>query len=91
MFVGQVGTVCEDHEETQFFARVERALSHNLFWDDVSGRALKPELVKEARDDERRGCLDANVFTKVPIQMCYDVTGAAPITTRWIDINKGDD
>ena len=23
--------------------------------------------------------------------MCYDVTGEAPISTRWIDVNKGDE
>ena len=31
-----------------------------------------------------------NLYTKVPIQQCYERTGKAPISTRWIDINKGD-
>ena len=66
-------------------------MSDMLFWDDVSGRALRPDLVRDAREDERRGCVEANVFTKVPIKMCYDVTGEPPISTRWIDINKGYD
>ena len=65
-------------------------MANQLFWDDISGRALRPDLVKEAREDERRGCLEANAFTNVPIQMCYDATGEAPISTRWVDINKGD-
>ena len=91
MFLGQVGTICEDADETRFFAELETRVAQELFWDDVSGRALKAELVRAAREDERRGCEDANVFTKVPIKECFDVTGEAPISTRWVDINKGDD
>ena len=59
--------------------------------DDISGRALKTDLVRDAREDERRGCIDSNVFSKVPIQDCFKTTGDAPISTRWVDINKGDD
>ena len=32
-----------------------------------------------------------NSYTKVPITQCYQHTGKAPISTRWIDINKGDE
>ena len=27
----------------------------------------------------------------MPRQKCYDATGKAPITVRWVDVNKGDD
>ena len=30
------------------------------------------------------------VYTQVPIDESWRVTGKAPIKTRWIDINKGD-
>ena len=30
------------------------------------------------------------VYEKVPISECWDKTGKAPIQTRWIDINNGD-
>ena len=30
------------------------------------------------------------VYTKVPLQECYDVTGKAPIGTSFVDVNKGD-
>ena len=91
MFIGQVGIICEDPNESQFFARLERSVVGESFWDDVSGRSLKPELVRAAREDERRGCIEGNVFTKVPISTCFAVTGERPINTRWIDVNKGDD
>ena len=74
-----------------FFAELETRVANQLFWDDVSGRALKPHLAREAREDERRGCVESNVFTKVPIQQCWETTGEQPISTRWVDINKGDD
>ena len=31
------------------------------------------------------------VYKKVPIEECWNATGAAPIGTRWVDVNKGDE
>ena len=31
------------------------------------------------------------LYTKVPIDQCWRITGKAPIGTRWIDINKQDE
>ena len=31
------------------------------------------------------------MYVKVPTQQCLEETGQAPIGTRWVDINKGDD
>ena len=31
-----------------------------------------------------------NLYDKVPIDECYKAIGRAPISVRWIDINKGD-
>ena len=30
-------------------------------------------------------------YEKVPVQECYDIAGAVPVRTKWIDINKGDE
>merc|ERR1711938_185593 len=30
------------------------------------------------------------LYDKVPIAECYEKTGKGPISTKWIDINKGD-
>ena len=30
-------------------------------------------------------------FTKVPLDDCYSRTGGPPVSTKWLDINKGDD
>ena len=59
-------------------------------WDDVSGKALDPEKVKEARKEELGYFRRYEVYKKVPTKECWEKTGKAPIGVRWIDINKGD-
>ena len=57
-------------------------------WGDVSGAALNPQDVRKARAEEIEYVRFMGLYTKVPIQQCYERTGQAPISTRWIDINK---
>ena len=59
-------------------------------WDDVSGAELDPEAAKQARKEEIQYVRQMNLYTKVPISQCYEMTKRAPISVRWIDINKGD-
>ena len=47
-------------------------------------------MVREARKEEMEEFKKHEVYIKVPLQECYERTGAAPIGTRWVDINKGD-
>ena len=51
----------------------------------------KSELVVEARRDEIKGIHKCKVWDKVPISECYANTGGAPVGTRWVDTNKGDE
>ena len=59
-------------------------------WDDVSGKALDPDRVREARRLEMEYYDKMQVYDKVPIEECYRKTGKAPLKARWIDIDKGD-
>ena len=59
-------------------------------WDDVSGAELDPKEVKRARAEEVEYVRKMKLYNKVPIEECYQKTGKAPSTVRWIDINKGD-
>ena len=59
-------------------------------WDDVSGAQLDPKAVRAARGEEVDYIHKMNLYTKVPTDDCYKRTGKAPISVRWIDINKGD-
>ena len=59
-------------------------------WNDVTGEELDAGMVKGARMEEIGEVHRHKVYYKVPIQESWDVTGKAPIKTRWLDINKGD-
>ena len=61
------------------------------FIDDVSGKPLPKEATVKARLTEMQQVYSHNLYTKRPIQECYDVTGEAPVSTKWIEINKGDE
>ena len=73
---GGIGAVMAEEESTA--------------WDDTTGEELDAEKVREARGDEIEEVHKHQVYRKVPIKECWDVTGKAPIQTRWLDINKGD-
>ena len=61
-----------------------------IAWDDVSGAELDPKMVRKAREEEIQYVRKMELYEKVPISLCYETNGEAPISVRWIDINKGD-
>ena len=61
------------------------------YWDEVMGKQLDAEGVKKAREEEMGHVRNLEVYTKVPIQQCWDRTGKGPVRVRWLDINKGDE
>lgn len=59
-------------------------------FDDVSGENLCPNLVRKARAEELEYFRQLGVYEVVKVSECVATTNKAPITTRWIDTNKGD-
>lgn len=59
-------------------------------YDDVSGAPLGPDQVCRARMEEVEFIRNMGLYTKVLIDECWRNTGKGPISTKWIDINKGD-
>ncbi len=59
------------------------------FHDDVTGKKLHHGMAVEARRLEMAFFRRLRVYDKVPIQEAHD-NGCKIITTRWLDINKGD-
>ena len=82
----------ESNELRQQYRTVEEEdhIELGMAWDDVSGAELDPTAVRKARAEEIDYVHNMSLYTKVPIEECYKKTGRAPITVRWIDINKGD-
>ena len=60
-------------------------------FDDITGEELDHREVRKARELEVSEVHKHEVYVKTPIKTCWDKTGKAPIKTRWIDINKGDE
>ena len=73
--------VCEEKLDTDIYEKFETS-----YWDDVSGKPLRPELVQEARKEEVSTINEMGVWEVIPRPK-----GEKVITTRWVDINKKDE
>ena len=62
-----------------------------IFKDDLTGQPLDPTLVGAARKKELEDFDGKDVWELRPISECRRTTGKAPVTVRWVDVNKGDD
>ena len=61
------------------------------YWDDISGKELKPELFRAAREEKLKVVDEMGVWELRPISECIGVTGEKPVKVRWVDVSKGDD
>merc|ERR1712051_924289 len=57
----------------------------------MKDRALDPKEVKKARGVEMGDVAKHGVYKYAPISECRAKTGAEPVGTKWLDMNKGDD
>ena len=56
----------------------------------MSGVTLDLGKVRRARAEENKYVKEMHLYEKVSIEQSFATTGEAPTSTRWIDINKGD-
>ena len=61
-----------------------------VFYDDVTGKVLDHQRAVESRKKEMDFFRRMKVYRKVPRAKVRQMGGKI-ITTRWLDINKGDD
>ena len=61
------------------------------FKDDLTGQVLNDAMVREARAKELAYFGSKSVWEKVSKQTARAQGGRAPISVRWVDVNKGDD
>lgn len=78
---GESQPVCEEQFDT---ARIEEFEAS--YWDDVTWKPLKPELVQSARREEISTINEMGVWEIIP-RPCNEPV----ISTRWVDVNKRDD
>jgi hypothetical protein len=60
------------------------------YFDEMTHIELPAKLVREARAEELECFNTPPVWDVVKTQECWDVTGSPPITTKWVDVNTGD-
>ena len=60
------------------------------YFDEVTHIELPAKLVRAARAEEIEYFNTLPVWDVVKTQECWDKTGSPPITTKWVDVNKGD-
>lgn len=73
--------VCEERFGTEQIEEYEAS-----YWDDVSGKPLRPELVEVARKEEIATITEMGVWEVIPRPYNEPV-----ISTRWVDVNKRDE
>jgi hypothetical protein len=61
-----------------------------VVYDEITGAALPPGLVRQARAEEVQFMLDWGVWERALVSDCWRETGKAPIGSKWVDVNKGD-
>ena len=81
----------DDGAEERAVIRRICAFIDGEYYDDTSGKLLDKRRAIEARAKEIEYFRKMQVYTKVPIDECWQKTGKAPIRTGWVEINKGDE
>ena len=52
---------------------------------------MPEHLIKEARKEEVGFMSKKGIWSVRPVAECWAKTGKAPVTVKWVDVNKGDD
>ena len=68
----------------------EEGNQHEEQWEG-DNEELDSEKVDEARGEEVGFMQGIGVWVKSTNEECWEMTGKAPVTTEWVDINKGRD
>jgi len=83
--------VADDDEEIERQMRGPAQGYSGEFKDDLTGQVLHDGMVKTARAVELTYFNTKGVWKKVPKARARASSGRAPISVRWVDVNKGDD
>ena len=89
---GEVGMYAVDDDADVLKGMRSPEQGHSgKYRDASSGQTLKDALVVEARAKELGHFTEKGVWLKRPRQDAFAATGRAPVSVKWVDVNKGDD
>ena len=61
----------------------------DVYFDEKTGHELDAKLVQEARREELDFMSKIGLFKEATVEECIEHTGKPPISTKWVDVNKG--
>ena len=67
----------------------EEAEAYEMAWADVHGGEISLADLRRARREEIGFMTGRNIWTETSEKECWLVTGKAPVSVRWVDVNKG--
>ena len=59
------------------------------YYDEKTGMEFDAAKVREARGEEIQFMKSIPSYEEASEEECWEVTGKRPISTKWVDINKG--
>ena len=59
-----------------------------MYYDDKTGKKLDAWRVKAAEDEELSFMEELGVGAEVGVEECWKMTGKAPISTKFVRVNK---
>jgi hypothetical protein len=78
-----------EHESSEDLAVYAREFwSEEYALDDVHGGLLDLGKVREARSEEIEFMKSRCIWKEVPTQECWEKSGKAPVTVKWVDTEK---
>ena len=80
VFVGGLDT--NDEEEASLW-------DDGAYVDERTGEELDPKLVRQAESEEIAFLKRINLYVEVDTAECWTNTGKAPISIKWVKVNKG--
>ena len=84
-----VEEVAETNDEPDAVNEWDDKWDEGEYVDQKTGNLLDPALAKAARLEEIAFMKKIGLYEEVPVEECWEKTGKAPTSTRWVDVNKG--
>ena len=60
-----------------------------IAWDDVNDVELPVDKVRAARKEESIYMMNRRIWDLRTVEEAWRITGRAPVSTRWVDTDKG--
>jgi hypothetical protein len=88
-WVSEIMMDMEERDEDEQMKIVMAEEDYEIAWDDVHGGEIAVKDLRKARKEEVDFMVKRKIWTEVPMSACWEKSGKAPVSVRWVDVNKG--